>query len=199
MMAKSQRDERTRRRSAQFFRPSGTRARWARGPSPEGLGYFRRFPVGKRGGGWFNPALLMRYDLALIQELCVELGLHCAMQSSTLLAIDLGDGAVLCFQNAEKEDDSLVGFEGTPSHIHDNFMFVDSRAYYIEIDYLGVLTGLKDGRILVCELWHDGKIVDRNLVHSEYNDELRYMQHGDEIRIRRAVVTSSSPTPSTPR
>ncbi len=141
----------------------------------------------------------MRYDFALIQELCTELGLSCTVRSSTLLAIDLGANAMLCFQNVEKEDDCLVGFEGTAWHVHDNFIFVDSRAYYIEMDYLDLLTGLKDGKILVSELWHDGKIVDRSLVHSEYNDELNYMQLGDEIRIRRAEVTSSSPTPSTPR
>jgi hypothetical protein len=75
-----------------------------------------------------------------------------------------------------------------PWHVHDNFMFVDARGNYIEIDYLDLLTGLKEGRVLVCEREVKGRTVDIWLVHSEYNDELKYLEQGERIIARRATV-----------
>jgi hypothetical protein len=43
----------------------------------------------------------MRYDLELIFQLCRELGLS-ARITDERVELDLGQGAVLCFQNAER-------------------------------------------------------------------------------------------------
>jgi len=90
----------------------------------------------------------------------------------------------LLFVNAEREDDCLMEFEGTPWHCHDDLVFSDPHGYYIEMNYFDVLTGLAEGTVLVCELWTNGTLSDRWLVHRDYVDEFRHLQIGDEIRIR---------------
>jgi hypothetical protein len=135
----------------------------------------------------------MRYDLKLIHELCQELGLRSSYRSVDLLTIELGGDCVLLFQNAERDEDCLVAFDGTPWHTHDVFVFVDGRGYYTEMDYLDVMSGLKDGRILVCERWLAGRLVDRWLIHREFNDEFKYMDAGEEIRVIRPAVCSVNP------
>src|SRR6478736_126227 len=107
----------------------------------------------------------MRYDLDLVDQLCREIGLLVHMDIDRV-EIDLGRGAVLCFENAEREQDCLIGFLGMPWHTHDNLMFADARSD-IELDYLDLLTGLKEGRVLVCEREVEGRTVDRWLVHNE--------------------------------
>jgi hypothetical protein len=114
----------------------------------------------------------MRYDLDLIYELCREIGLPAHTGSDQRVEVDLGLGATLCFQNAEREEDCLIGFLGMPWHTHDNLMFADARGNYTELDYLNLLTGLKEGRVLVCEREEESRTVDRWLVHSEYNESL---------------------------
>jgi hypothetical protein len=128
----------------------------------------------------------MRYDFPLIQDFCRESGLTSCVISNGLLQIDLGEDAVLCFQNAESEEDCAFGFKGTAWHTHDDLMFADGRGNFIEMNYLDVLSALKEGKVLVAERWQARQIADRWLVHCEYNDELKYMQEGEEIRIWRA-------------
>jgi hypothetical protein len=72
------------------------------------------------------------------------------------------------------------------THQHDNLTFVGARGYCIELDYLHLLTGLKEGRVLVCEL--EGRTVNRWPVHCEYNDEFKYLEDGERIIVRRATV-----------
>ena len=129
---------------------------------------------------------VLRYDLQLIHELCSELNLRSTVVSDDLLELDLGGDAVLCFVNSKDEKDCLIGFKGTPWHAHDDFVFTDDRGYVTQLNYLDVLTGLKEGKVLVCELWHSGSLSDPWLVHCEFNDELNYMQEGDEIRVWKA-------------
>jgi hypothetical protein len=131
----------------------------------------------------------MRYDLKLIHELCQELGLRSSFRSDDLLAIELGEDCVLVFQNAERDDDCLVAFDGTPWHTHDVFIFADGRGYYTEMDYLDVVSGLKDGRILVCERWLDSRLVDRWLIHRDFHDEFKYMDEKEEVRVHRPVIS----------
>jgi hypothetical protein len=130
----------------------------------------------------------MCYDLKLIHELCQELGFRSSVRTGELLAIELSGDCVLVFQNAEREDDCLVAFEGTPWHTHDAFVFDDGRGYYTEMDYLDVVSGLKDGRILVCERWLAERLVDRWLIHRDFNDEYKHMDTGEEVRVYRAEV-----------
>ncbi|MBR0827465.1 hypothetical protein JQ596_18220 [Bradyrhizobium manausense] len=130
----------------------------------------------------------MRYDLDLVNQLCREIGLVVRLDNDHRIEVDLGRDAVLCVENAEREEDCLIGFLGMPWHTHDNLMFADARGNYIELDYLDLLTGLKEGRILVCEREAKGRTVDIWLVHSEYNDELKYLEEGERIIVRRATV-----------
>ncbi|MEO7297199.1 MAG: hypothetical protein ABI042_01335 [Verrucomicrobiota bacterium] len=130
----------------------------------------------------------MRYDFTLIQDLCKELGLLSRVRSNQFLEVQFDQGAMLCFQNAERDKDCLVGFDGTPWHTHDDFIFDDGKGNFIEMNYFDVLTGLNDGHVLICERWQQGKLTDRWLVHCEYNDEFNYLGKGDEIRVRRPRV-----------
>ena len=129
----------------------------------------------------------MRYDLDLVNQLCREIGLIVRADTDRRVEVDLGRDAVLCFQNAEREEDCLIGFLGTPWHTHDNLMFDDARGNYVELDYLNLLAGLKEGRVLVCEREVKGRMVDRWLVHCEYNDEFKYLEEDERIIVRRGL------------
>ena len=131
----------------------------------------------------------MRYDLGLGLQLCQEIGLRSDLSISNTLAIELAEGVRLLFQNAEHADDCLVGFDGTPSHTHGDFTFVDGRGHYVEMDYLDVIAGLADGRILVCERSKLGAIVDRWLIHRDYNNEFRHLAFGEQIRAWRPILS----------
>lgn len=131
----------------------------------------------------------MRYELDLVNQLCREIGLMVQMDTADRVEIDLSRNAVLCFQNAEREDDCLIGFLGMPWHVHDNLIFVDARGNYIELDYLNLLTGLKDGRVLIREREVKGRTEDLWLVHSDYNDEFKYLEEDERIIVRRATVS----------
>lgn len=130
----------------------------------------------------------MRYDLDLVNQLCREIGLIVRLHNEHHIEVDLGRDAILCVQNAEREEDCLIGFFGMPWHTHDNLMFADAHGNYIELDYLDLLTGLEDGRVLVCEREVKGQTVDIWLVHSEYNDEFKYLEESERIIVRRATV-----------
>ncbi|WP_420964726.1 hypothetical protein [Bradyrhizobium sp. B120] len=130
----------------------------------------------------------MRYDFALVSQLCREIGMIVRLHNDHRVEVDLGRDAILCFQNAEREEDCLIGFLGMPWHVHDNLMFADARGNYIELDYLDLLTGLKEGSVLVCEREVKGRTVDIWPVHSEYNDELKFLEEGERIIVRRATV-----------
>jgi hypothetical protein len=130
----------------------------------------------------------MRYDLELIAQLCREVGLSARTGADQRAEVDLGQGSILCFQNTEREEDCLIGFLGMPWHTHDNLMFADGRGNYVELDYLNLLTGLREGRVLVCEREVAGRTVDRWLVHCEYNDEFKHLKEGERIFARRATI-----------
>jgi hypothetical protein len=66
---------------------------------------------------------------------------------------------------------------------------MDSQRSYIEMNYLDIVSGLKDGSILVGELWNRDELKDRWLIHCNYNDEFKCMQEGEEIRVWRADAT----------
>ena len=130
----------------------------------------------------------MRYDLDLIHQLCEEVGLRSSTSSPDELAIELTESVRLTFRNAGQDEDRLVGFNGTPWHTHGDFIFVDGRGNYVETDYLDVIAGLADGRILVCELSKSGVIADRWLIHRDYNDEFKHMELGERISVWRPTT-----------
>lgn len=86
----------------------------------------------------------------------------------------MGGDAILCFSNGALEQDCLIEFKDssgtwTPWHHHDEFLATDRQGYFIELNYLDLLTGLKEGKVLVCERWKSGLLEDRWLIHSEFN------------------------------
>jgi hypothetical protein len=131
----------------------------------------------------------MRYDPDHVLRCCEEIGLRGDLLSPNALVIELAEGVRLIFQNLEPDDDCVVGFEGTPSHTHGAFTFVDGRGHYVEMDYLEVIAGLADGRILVCERSKLGAIVDRWLIHRDYNDEFKHLVFGEQIRVWRPTLS----------
>jgi hypothetical protein len=130
----------------------------------------------------------MAYDFDLVRTLSGGFEAKLATNGADTLEIDFGQDVVLCFVNASDDQDSLVGFKGTPWHSHGSIGFSDPNGNWIELDYGEVLIGLTDGSILVCERWTDGHIHDRWLIHSKYFDELNHMRAGDEIRVKRIAV-----------
>ena len=132
----------------------------------------------------------MRYDINVIHELCGEIGLSSRMEGDERVEIDLGLGAVLCFLNDEKDDDCLMGFLDVPWHTHGGMMFADAQGYFVELEYLDVVIGLKDGHVLVCELIVNDRVVDRWLTHYKCNDEFGYMEVGERIVVRRATLAA---------
>jgi hypothetical protein len=133
----------------------------------------------------------MRYDLNAAHLLCEEIGLR-STSSPDELHIELAEGVRLTLQNAEKDEDCLVGFQATPWHTHGNFMFADGRGNYVETDYLDVIAGLADGRVLVCERSKLGAVADRWLVHRDYNDEFKYMEPGEHIAVWRPMLVTEA-------
>ena len=99
-------------------------------------------------------------------------------------------GAILCFQNAQREEDCLIGFLDTAWHTHGDLMFLDACGNCVELDYFALLSGLKDGRVLVCEREVEGRTDDRWLIHSDYNDAFKYLDEGERIIIPRAATLS---------
>jgi hypothetical protein len=125
----------------------------------------------------------LRYDLDLVVLACAEAGLP-SKQDGECVAIPLGQRAVLLIQNIEA-DDCMIGFEGTPWHIHDNPTFAGPEGY-VEMEYFDLPRALSEGKVLVCERHQHGELVDRWLVHHEVNDEFKYLERGEELRIWRA-------------
>ena len=129
----------------------------------------------------------MRYELELILQLCGEVGLP-ARLTDDRVEVELCPNAVLHFQNAEDERDSLIGFSDTPWHTHGDLKFSDAHGRYVEIDYLDVIVALRDGRVLICERQTANRTVDRWLIHRDYSDELRWLEQGEQLVIRRAIA-----------
>jgi len=142
----------------------------------------------------------MSYDLTLVQQLCHEIGLSARIVDIRHLVIDLGEGAVLGFQNAQSEADCLIGFPTDVRgqyawHIHDPIQFGD-RYSSIEVCYLDLIVALREGRVLVCERQMDGRVVDRWLAHHEYLNgsyfDPKWLKEGERIIVRRATTNLGS-------
>ena len=77
----------------------------------------------------------MRFDLAMVSELCGEVGLHCVRRSPDEVGLHFEPGVTLLFHHAPNEDDCLVGFEGTQWHTHDSLTCSGRHGYYVELSY----------------------------------------------------------------
>ena len=132
----------------------------------------------------------MHYDVFEIERLAERLGFPCEVDSAGLLArVTLKSHAVLCFQNSTNGEDCRIEFEGTPWHSHDQLMFAGPTGLCVEIGPLELLPFLAEGRLLIMEQWLDGALADRSLIHADFNDELKHVGKGEELRVSRAVVS----------
>jgi hypothetical protein len=133
----------------------------------------------------------MIYNLFEIERISTTIGFPCTVQVSDQRAlVVLREQVTLCFQNSDHEGDCFVAFLGTPWHTHDALIFSGQEGRYVDVQPYELLPLLAEGRVLVKEEWQDGQIVDRSLIHADYNDELKYIDSGEELRIYRAVLGS---------
>ena len=129
----------------------------------------------------------MGYDLDFLHEFCREIGLPAVMVDGTTLQVLLGHDAILCFENGEQPEDCYLAFADTPWHVHEQeISFCNAQGYYITLDILNVLTGLMSGEVLISEQYAEGVLVDRQLIHRDYNDEFQYLRPGERLVMRRA-------------
>lgn len=132
----------------------------------------------------------MYYDISLIEQLCNEIGFLFRKADEQAIEIKLAPAAQLIFANIVDADDCMCMFKNSLWHTHGNFLFSDKRGYFIEIDYLDVLLGLKDGSVLICELYKYEQCTDRWLIHRDYNDEFSHMGTDERIVVHRANISS---------
>lgn len=52
------------------------------------------------------------FDLELLEEYAKEVGFNVSRATNSCVAVDLGNGFHLCFENMEEEDDTIIYFEG---------------------------------------------------------------------------------------
>lgn len=134
----------------------------------------------------------MQYDLAMIAELCDELGIRVAGREENEIELDLGHEAILHFENWPDEDDCLMGFLGASWHTHGEMMWSGREGVHADLDELGIVAGLADGTVQVCELWSRSVLVDRLLVHRDLLTVCDGLGVEDEVRIRRARTTGDA-------
>ncbi len=127
----------------------------------------------------------MYYDLDILEELSHELGFASNRISSDNLEITLVDDIVLVYRNLRDEEDTVSGIKGTPSHTHGKLILMTGDSTYIELDELDVLQGINNGDILINERYINKELSDRWLSHKKEKMDLKYIQPGEELRIRR--------------
>ena len=125
----------------------------------------------------------MRYRLNELEELARELGLLTQRVDADRLVVMLDEGCSLAFSNLPEQDDTFVGFDGTPWHSHGVVQFSTGEATYVECDEFDILVGLTSGELVVVSQFLDEQLSDRWLAHKQEALDLRYMQQGEEIRV----------------
>lgn len=131
------------------------------------------------------------YRLDELAQLCGELGLEAQRVDPNRLEVQLFAGCVLAFCNLVKEDDTLVGFDGTPWHAHGAVLFNTGGATYTECDELDILVGLGSGELLIVSRFLNGELADRWVAHKDEPLDVKYVEPGEELRAYR--LTASEP------
>jgi hypothetical protein len=101
-------------------------------------------------------------------------------------------GAVLAFCNLRTEQDTLVGFDGTPWHSHGTVLFMTGKETSVECDELDLLIGLASGDLVVVTEYVNGVLRDRWLAHHLEPFDVKYMRRGEEVRICRLPQKTES-------
>lgn len=127
----------------------------------------------------------MPYDLDKLNRHCDALGFTATRESVDALKVTIWDGVTLAFLNLVEESDTLIGFEGTQWHTHGNMILMLDQANYVELSECELLTGIKDGDIVVVERFVDSQLEDRWVAHKLEPFDIEYIEPGEELRIRR--------------
>jgi hypothetical protein len=131
------------------------------------------------------------YDLDTLEELARELGFHPSRTSPDELRVPILEG-VLAFQNLRPKEETLAGFVNADGLFYQHWhtstpLLREDEAGYVELVELDVLLGLRNGDILVRELYLNGKLMDQGLVNSREKQSLQDMIQGEELRIWRVA------------
>ena len=124
----------------------------------------------------------MYYDLPTLDDFARELGFPSSFVDPDRLEVSITEAVVLVFQNLPDEEDTILGFKGTPWHSHGKLMLMLDEASCVEFDELDILQGIKDGDIVVGERYLNTMIQDRWLAHKKEAVDVRYIEAGEEIR-----------------
>ena len=127
----------------------------------------------------------MVYRLDELARVASESGLVSDRVSADRLDVILFDGCRLAFCNLAAEDDTLVGFDGTPWHSHGVVVFMAGSPHYVECDELDILIGLSSGELVVVSEFVDGVLRDRCIEHKQEPLALKYFCPGEELRVLR--------------
>jgi len=122
------------------------------------------------------------YRLDELAKLASEQGLEWRRVDDNRLDVTVTPDAVLAFCNLVEENDTLVGFDGTPWHSHGVVQFMTGASTYIECDELDILIGLGSGDLIIVTQYLCGELKDRWLAHKDEPLDLQYIEAGEELR-----------------
>jgi hypothetical protein len=128
----------------------------------------------------------VHFRLDEIEQLARELGFDAHRVDAQRVDVPMAD-AVLAFCNLE-EDDSLVGFDGTPWHFHDEVQFENVDGTYSAWDGPDVLLGLAVGELVVVSHFVAGEVQDRWLSHVDEPLDVKHVWRGEELRVVRLAA-----------
>ena len=127
----------------------------------------------------------MEYRLNKIAELCSENGLHTHQPDKNRVDVKIRADCVLSFINLVEEEDTLVGFDGTPWHSHGIVEFMTGPNTYIECDELDIIVGLVSGELLIVSRYVKSNLTDRWIIHKDELLGLKYIEPGEELNVYR--------------
>ena len=127
----------------------------------------------------------MEYRLNKIAELCSENSLKTHIPDKNRIDVFIREDCVLSFLNLVDENDTLVGFDGTPWHSHGNVQFMTGSNTYIECDELEIIIGLVSGELLIVSRYLKSSLTDRWIMHKDEPLDIKYIEAGEELKICR--------------
>lgn len=126
----------------------------------------------------------MRYRLDELAEIAGEFEWPTRRVDEHRLDVLLPGDCRLAFCNLVDDEDTLVGFDGTPWHAHGIVQFCIGGASYIDCDELDILIGLGSGELVVISEFLHGELRDRWIRHRLEPLDLEQMEVGEELRVR---------------
>jgi hypothetical protein len=129
----------------------------------------------------------MYYRLDDLEALSSELGFRARRVDADQLDVVIEGGYVLTFANMRGEEDSYVGFDGTPWHSHGSVEFMTSKSTSVTYDELELLIAIGSGDLVIVTEYAGDAIRDRQLAHKDEPLDISYMHAGDELRVVRVL------------